>query len=75
MKLLHAVARYCGIRARDVSGRGAVVVPRDFRVTVPAPLPGTPAPGADTIPERRAMDRIAANQSLLAVSMLVTPRH
>lgn len=75
MKLLHAVVRFCTAHARDVSSRGAMTVPHDFRVTVPAPLAKSHAmePGAPTA--RQAMALAAANQSRNPATALVAAQH
>ena len=62
MKLLHTVVRFCVAHARDVSGRGATTVPRDLRVTVPAPLNQAHGTGVGIIADRPAMALRAAGQ-------------
>ena len=75
MKLLHAVVRLCVEHARDATRRGALTVPHDFRVTVPAPLAGTHAVDSGTMHERQASTLRAASTYRIPATALVSTRH
>ena len=74
MKLLHAVVRFCGAHARDLSGRDVISVPHDFRVTVPAPLAESHVVNAGARTRRQVFVVDAANQSRSPVLVLVAPQ-
>lgn len=75
MKLLHTVVRFCGTRARNVSGRGVIAVPRDFHVTVPAPLGQPDAVDASMVAAHPELAFAVGNQVPSAMPAMTLPPH
>ena len=74
MKLLQKVVRLCTAGIRGVSVRGTAW-PQEFRVTVPASLPGAVAVGAatDTVPGTAVAPITRSRRE--PASFLKAPRH
>ncbi len=74
MKLLHEVVRLCAAGMRGASGRG-ITAPREFRVTVPAPLAKSGAAGVAGIAAPRTATIHAPTPRPEPTAFPQAPRH